>query len=69
MIGGRIASDAEVLASSMMLRLPCEAFWIAAEVLRLRVLIQRLVSSCWVSKMPEQAAKEAGMMVLRQVSE
>jgi hypothetical protein len=68
-IGGQIVSAVGVLASSMMLRLPCEPSWIAAEVSRLEVLIQRCVSSCRVSKAPEQAAKEAEMMVSRQVPE
>lgn len=66
MIGGRIVSAAGILASSMMLRLPCEPSWLAAEVSRLDVLIQRCVSSCRVSKVLVQAAKEAEMMVSRQ---
>jgi hypothetical protein len=66
-IGGRIAFDAEVLASLMMLRLPYEPSWIAAEVWRLVVLIQRCVSSCWSSKAPVQAARKAEMMVSRHV--
>jgi hypothetical protein len=49
----------------MMLPRACEPSWIAAEVSRLEVLIQRCVSSCRVSKAPEQAAKEAEMMIER----
>jgi hypothetical protein len=73
-IGGWTALEIEGLVSWLMHHRACEAFWIAAEVSRLEVLIQRFVSSCWVSKAleralkaPEQDVKAAERTVARQV--